>query len=179
MDTQTLLIVVAVLAVLAFSFWYWQKRRSDALRERFPEEYDRTLEDQRSLSGAEAELSDRQKRVAGYDLVPLSAGDQAGYSERWHDTQAAFVDDPAAANTQAEALIGEVMAKRGYPPGDYERQAADLSVHYPRLVQHYRDAHAIAARNAKGDATTEELRRAMKDYRVLFDGLVTEDRSTA
>ncbi len=177
MDTNTLLIIVAVLALIVFSYWFWQKRRSDTLRSEFPEEYDRAVSDKRTLNKAESDLSRRQKRVAGYDLVPLDTAQQAAVTARWTDAQAQFVDDPAAANTTAQQLIGEVMEQRGYPRSNFEREAADLSVHYPRLVQHYRDAHAVAQKNADGGATTEELRRAMQDYRVLFDGLVTEDRT--
>ena len=40
------------------------------------------------------------------------------------------------------------------------------------VVQNYRAAHDIALRQAKGQATTEDLRRSMIHYRALFEDLV-------
>ena len=63
---------------------------------------------------------------------------------------------------------------RGYPVGEFERRAADLSVDHPRVVQNYRSAHEIALRDSRGEASTEDLRRAMVCYRVLFEDLLEE-----
>jgi hypothetical protein len=56
--------------------------------------------------------------------------------------------------------------------GDFERRAADISVDHPAVVEHYRAAQAIAARDERGEADTEELRRAVVHYRVLFDEML-------
>ena len=64
------------------------------------------------------------------------------------------------------------MLKRGYPMGDFERRAADISVDHPAVVEHYRAAQAIAARYERGEADTEELRKAVVHYRVLFDEML-------
>jgi hypothetical protein len=64
------------------------------------------------------------------------------------------------------------MMKRGYPMGDFERRAADISVHHPGVVANYRAAQVIAARDARGEADTEELRRAVVCFRSLFDELL-------
>lgn len=92
----------------------------------------------------------------------------------WQSTQAEFVDDPREAAQRADALLGDVMAARGYPVSDFEQRAADLSVDHPLVVQHYRAGHAIALRHEQGEAGTEDLRQAMIHYRSLFDELVTE-----
>jgi len=47
----------------------------------------------------------------------------------------------------------------------FEQNAADLSVDHPRVVEHYRIAREIALRDASGQATTEDLRRAVVSYR--------------
>ena len=36
------------------------------------------------------------------------------------------------------------MEKRGYPMGDFERRAGDISVDHPEVVANYRAAQAIA-----------------------------------
>ena len=57
--------------------------------------------------------------------------------------------------------------------GDFDQNAADLSVDHPGVVENYRTAHAIALREGQGSATTEELRTAMVSYRALFEDLLT------
>ena len=64
------------------------------------------------------------------------------------------------------------MQARGYPMGDFEQRATDISVDHPAVVEHYRAAHAIAQRADRGDSTTEELRQAMVHYRTLFQDLI-------
>jgi hypothetical protein len=43
------------------------------------------------------------------------------------------------------------------------------------VVDDYRAAHAIAVRNDRSEATTEDLRQALVHYRSLFEDLL-EDR---
>jgi hypothetical protein len=74
----------------------------------------------------------------------------------------------------ADSLITEVMQARGYPIGEFEQRAADISVDYPVIVENYRAAHAIAARHSAGQASTEDLRQAMVHYRALFQELLEE-----
>jgi hypothetical protein len=64
------------------------------------------------------------------------------------------------------------MEKRGYPMGDFERRAGDISVDHPEVVANYRAAQAIAERDQRGSADTEELRKAVVHYRALFDELL-------
>jgi hypothetical protein len=73
---------------------------------------------------------------------------------------------------QADQLVRELMLERGYPMGDFERRAADISVDHPAVVEHYRAAQTIAARDERGEADTEELRKAVVHYRVLFDEML-------
>jgi hypothetical protein len=45
-------------------------------------------------------------------------------------------------------------------------------VDHPHVVRNYRAAHEIAERHARGDADTEDLRRAFVYYRDLFAELL-------
>src|SRR5436190_13650096 len=65
-----------------------------------------------------------------------------------------------------------VMRVRGYPVEDIDQRAADISVEYPELVGNYRSAHDVAVRQSVGEATTEDLRNAMRHYRALFNELL-------
>jgi hypothetical protein len=56
--------------------------------------------------------------------------------------------------------------------GDFERRAADISVDHPGVVDAYRSAQVIAVKDARGEADTEELRKAIVHYRSLFADLL-------
>jgi hypothetical protein len=87
-----------------------------------------------------------------------------------------FVDDPKAAVEDADRQVRDLMQRRGYPMGDFEQRAADLSVGHAEVVEHYRTAHQIAVRNQGGNATTEDLRKAIVHYRAIFDDLLEVGR---
>jgi len=164
----SLVVVVAALVVL----WMMGRGRSNALREQFGPEYERTLEEAGSRRGAEADLRERQKRVDDLDLVELRPEEADSFAREWTRVQAEFVDHPSEAVGEADQLVTRVMERRGYPVADFDTRAADVSVSHPEVVSEYRDARAIAVRNADGGASTEELRQAMLHYRALFSELL-------
>ena len=174
-DTQTWIILtgVAVLVLIALAAWFiYKKKQSRRLQERFGPEYGRSVDDLGSRRKAESELKGREKRVERLTIVPLTPSEAARFSQTWKDLQGRFVDNPKGAVVQADQLVRELMLKRGYPMGDFERRAADISVAYPEVVAHYRAAQAIAVRDERGEADTEELRKAVVHYRALFDELL-------
>lgn len=172
-QNQLIAIIVAVLALVAVVVFFLKTQKSKRLRERFGPEYDRAVSEAGSARG-EAKLEKLEKRVKKYDIHPLEAATRDRYIERWRLVQARFVDDPNATVDEADRLLSEVMAARGYPMADFEQQAADLSVNYPLVVDHYRAGHAIAVRHARGQTSTEDLRQALVNYRALFLELVEE-----
>lgn len=166
------LVVIAVLVVAAVMLA--RHRRTSALRSRFGDEYDRTVERAGAAHKAETLLHERERRVAAFDIRPLPADRRAAFVDSWRKVQAQFVDDPAGAVTRADVLLGEVMEARGYPVADFRQRYEDLSVDHGEVIAHYRTAHAIAESHARGEAGTEDLRQAMIHYRALFDDLVNE-----
>ncbi len=172
----TIVIAVIVIAAIGGVGWYvWQRRRSEALAGRYGPEYQRVVKETGGRRRGEAELERREERVEHLDIQPLTARQQADYQQQWRATQARFVDDPEGAIVDADRLVEDVMKTRGYPVSDFDQRAADLSVHHPRVVDNYRAARDIARRQRSGNATTEDLRRAMVHYRELFEDLL-EDR---
>jgi hypothetical protein len=169
------LVVALVIAVAAMAWLYFQKRRTQDLQGRFGPEYDRTVATHEDRGKAEKALEEREERVEHLKLRPLSPKEREQFIERWRSVQAQFVDGPNGATKEADRLVGELMQTRGYPVGDFEQRAADVSVDHPRVVEHYRAAHAIALRTDRGDADTgdtEDLRQAFVHYRALFDDLL-------
>lgn len=170
--TQVLVIVVALVILAAVGYVVVSRQRTQELKGRFGPEYERTVEAQGDARTAERELGSREKRVASLQIRPLEPEERSRYASEWKNVQARFVDDPGGATESADVLVREVMQKRGYPVGDFEQQAADLSVKHPAVVEHYRKAHEVAERNARQPASTEELRTALVHYRALFADLL-------
>jgi hypothetical protein len=164
------LIVAAAAAIIAFLVH--RKRQSLRLKNRFGVEYERTVERAGGQSKAEAELRQREARVAKLDIRPLPADEARRFSQAWKALQGRFVDNPKGAVAQADKLVRELMMARGYPMGDFERRAADISVDHPGVVEAYRSAQVIAVKDARGEADTEELRKAIVHYRTLFAELL-------
>jgi hypothetical protein len=167
-----LVIIVAVL-LCAVIWLALRQRRTAKLKEGFGPEYDRTLEQSGDQRAAEAELREREQRRSSYDIRELEPAARERYAERWRETQARFVDQPASTLADADTLVSEVMRERGYPVDDFETQAADVSVDHPGVVEHYRQAHAV---RASDETSTEELREAFVHYRALFDELLGEPK---
>jgi hypothetical protein len=177
--TQIAIIVAAIVLVVgAIVAFYLRRRRTEKLRQHFGPEYDRAVAEGGDRRSAEARLEERTERVKKFHLRPLTAEDRARYTEQWDRVQAHFVDAPAGAVAEADQLLGDLMATCGYPMGDFEQRAADISVEHPIVTQNYRAAHEIAVRQAKGQAGTEDLRRAMIHYRALFEDLVNQPKET-
>ncbi len=174
-NTQWILIsgTVVVAVSIALAVWFsYQKKQSKKLQDRFGAEYGRTVDDLGSRTKAESELKARERRVESLDIAPLSSAEAARFNVSWNALQGRFVDDPRGVVVQADQLVRELMLKRGYPMGDFEHRAADISVDHPTVVQNYRAAQAIALRGERGEASTEELRKAVVHYRALFDELL-------
>jgi hypothetical protein len=166
--------VILAVVVLAAAAWFLsqKKRQSQRLQQRFGPEYGRAVTEFGGRTKAESALKAREKRVEGLEIIALAPAEAARFAQAWSALQGRFVDDPKAVVIQADHLVRELMVKRGYPMGDFELRAADISVDHPAVVEAYRAAQAIAVRNERGEADTEALRRAVVHYRTLFDELL-------
>jgi hypothetical protein len=171
MDSRWIVAAVIVLVVVAVVLLV-RRRRSTQLQEQFGPEYGRTVRKYGSVTRAESELDARRKRVRALDIIPLGPDDAARFAEAWRQTQARFVDDPARAIADGDRLVQDLMRARGYPVGEFDERVADISVDHPRVVEHYRAAHAIAEAAADGRTDTEDLRQAMVHLRALFEDLL-------
>ena len=173
-----LIVIVGIVLAIGVALWmymkYAQKKRTHELRSKFGPEYDKAISEHGDRGHAESELQKRATRVAKFNIRPLKAEERSRYSEDWLREQSLFVDDPQAAVNHADILVQDVMQHRGYPVGDFDQNATDLSVDHPRVVENYRTAHEIALREGTGEGNTEDLRKAMVSYRVLFEDLLVE-----
>jgi hypothetical protein len=174
-----LIVAIAAVVIVTLVWLVLSRRRSQQLRQRFGPEYDHALNAQGNVRRAEAELEARARRVAALHIRPLDPEDARRFDGSWRAVQTRFVDDPKGAVTEADRLVGELMAARGYPVGEFEQRVADISVDHPDVVMNYRAAREIALLHARGQATTEDLRQAMVHYRALFRDLLEENKTPA
>ena len=166
---NVIILIIAIVAIAIAAWALMERNRTSKLKRQFGPEYDRTVDREGNAWRAAAVLSERQKRVEKYPIRQLTREECDHFAARWKTVQERFVDDPRDAVAQADVLITEAMRTRGYPMVDFDQRADDLSVDHPAVVQDYRIAHGIAARDAQGAASTEDLRRAMQSYRALFE----------
>jgi hypothetical protein len=170
--TAVIILIVAIIVVAALVLFQLRQQRSKRLRSHFGPEYERAVREYGSRPKAEEALQARERRMEKFHVHSLSAHERDRFADQWHDVQARFVDDPPGSIREADRLVCDVMMARGYPMSDFDRRAEDLSVDHPHVIRNFRAAHAIALKHERGQATTEELRKALVYYRDLFDELL-------
>jgi hypothetical protein len=166
-------IVLVIVGLVALMATRWQHRK---LRNRFGPEYDHVLnQTDNNRKAAEQELAARQHRHDSYDLRPLSDDARQRFEAEWTQVQERFVDSPREAVADADNLITAILAERGYPTKGFDEQAADLSVEHPHVVDAYRRAHTVTSTTDE----TDDLRRALLDYRSVFESVIGRERTHA
>lgn len=185
MDTTTVIVIAVVVLLLVLLLAavlaprLRQRRRSQALQNRFGPEYDRAVDASGDRSTAEEHLERRVERREQLDIRPLEPTARQRYADEWRETQKRFVDAPGDAVHEADSLVTRVMRDRGYPVDDFERRVDDVSVDHPGVVDDYRAAHRVAIAHDRGEAGTEDLRQALVHYRSLFDRLLSDGNGAA
>jgi hypothetical protein len=165
-------VVLAILVIAGAAGYYYITRRRSQLRSRFGTEYDNAVREYGNRWRAEQHLLRRERRVERLQIRTLPPDDRQRFADEWRACQALFVDNPREAVSRADRLVGEVMKARGYPVANFEQRVEDISVDHPAVVQNYRAARAIAERHERGEASTEDLRKAVVFYRALFEELL-------
>jgi hypothetical protein len=176
---EWIVLAVAVGAVLLLIAAFVSiRRRRGRLVERFGPEYQRAV----SSSGrtdAERRLSAVEKEHEELDIRSLSPAARERYRDEWHQAEARFVSDPRDAARAAERVVSRILDERGYPVDrDAEDQAAHVAADYPDVVGRFRHGHAMLE-NVDGAQGTEKLRRAMLDFRAVFEEVIEDARTTA
>ena len=176
MNENILLVIFAVIVLLiAVGIWMTiRKRRTDHLRDRFGDEYDRTLDNAGDRTKAERALEEREERVDALEIRRLTADEHTRFATEWRDVKSVFVDSPVEAVLHADRMLATMMKTVGYPMADFDRRYEDLTVNHGDVARHYREGHAIVGRHNDGSASTEDMRQAMKHYEALFDHLVAD-----
>ena len=192
MNTTTLIviIVIAVIVILLLAIFFAMRRRRtqrseeqrERTREEFGSEYERTAQERGSEEEAEKELRERRGRVER-QVEPLSSESRGRYEERWSEVERVFVDNPGRSIELADRTVSEILEERNFvfdPSQSDEDTERSLAVMHPDVADDYREARRIrvdvvAGRTSEGDSegeTTEEMRQAIRKYRVVYQRLV-------
>jgi hypothetical protein len=173
-----LIIAAAVIVTAGIVIWMRSRNRQTRLKERFGPEYDRVVAEKGNVAKAEAELSERERRVREQSIRELTPADRQRFGADWEAIQARFVDEPSAAVQAADQLIKEVMLAQGYSRESIDRREVDLAVEHAAVMDDFRSARALAQENREGRADTEELRQAFVHYRALFADILNPPKRT-
>jgi hypothetical protein len=194
MSTGLIIALILIAAVVVVAAALMMRRRGGHggrdLKRRFGPEYDRVVaRHDGDHKAAERELAQRVDRHADLRERPLEPAQRERFEARWTAAQERFVDAPQEAVAEADRLLGELAAHRGFPDGGrYEEQLDALSVHHGHHVHGYRRVHRIAhapvngAYDGRADGAgngpvgTEEMREAVVEARALFDDLLRPTR---
>ena len=196
MDTTTLIIiiVVVVIVLLLLAIYFVSRRRRaqrseqqrERTREEFGSEYDRTAQERGSEEEAERELRERRGQVER-QVEPLSEESRGRYEERWSEVERVFVDNPGRSIELADRTVSEVLEERNFvsdPSQSDEETERSLAVMHPDVADDYREARRIRAEVVAGigrfseegsnEETTEELRQAIRKYRVVYQRIARD-----
>lgn len=178
--STTILVIVLVLVVAAAILSapaVRSRTRGGRLRRTFGPEYDRVAarhgDDTRA---AERELTELEQMHRELQLQPLDEQSRDRYAAAWADAQAGFVDDPVAAERQAERIVGALLTAMGYPSQDAERQLALAAVAHPESLAEYRRgydmAHSdtLASTGSAADGSATEQDGATDESAARRDG---------
>jgi hypothetical protein len=169
--------VAAALVLLGVALVRIRRRRSH-LKSRFGPEYARVVSD-RGTGQAEKQLSGIEREHDDLDIRALPTAARERYLDEWRAAETRFVSDPRDAARIAERIVQRALEERGYPPEeDGERLAALVAVEHPAVAERYRHGHSMLA-NVDGDESTENLRKAMLDFRSVLEDVVQGGARTA
>lgn len=178
-----LLIVAIVLLVVLLSI---QRHRKDERRHHAEgEECDRAYGLAGRRTGAAApgrpERSERPGRFARssaravLQIRPLSPDRRQCYVHAWSGAESRFVDSPVLALSEADALLTQLLAERGFPLSDIgpdeDQDQPTLSPEHAPMLQNYRAGQAIEKANSSARADTEQVRQGLQHFRLVFQAL--------
>lgn len=166
-----------------------QEERQERTREEFGSEYERTTRERGSEQEAEKELRQRRGRMER-QVRPLSDEDRNRYGERWREVESLFVDNPTRSVEMADRTVSDLLGERNFvsdPAQNEEETHKSLGALHPDVADDYREARRIRAvvvgrsagspdegesGGAAGAEATEEMREAVRYYRVVYEKLV-------
>jgi hypothetical protein len=168
-------VAIAVALVLVLAFARIRMRRSH-LKERFGPEYGRTIADE-GIGAGESHLAKVENEHETLELQDLPPMTRDRYLDEWRQAELRFVSDPRDAVRAAERIVERVLHERGYPDGDGQHLVSLVSVEDPEVAERFRHGHALI--ESTEAESTENLRKAMLDFRSVLEDVLSRQRAGA
>lgn len=185
MDLVVVVAIAAVCLLVGAGVTMWvvssrarRRARTERLRSYFGDEYHDAVNELGRRSG-EAEL---ERRVEQDDVQPrrITPDRREKHTGQWSEIQFHFLDDPSASVRDAEKLVVDVMAERGFDVTSISTRTAALSVEQPELAERYKNAYDIHRGAEDGNGDIAMLFEALRVYRAVFDAaLLRPEREAA
>jgi hypothetical protein len=154
------------------------RRRRSRLQARFGPEYHRAVASS-GTSAAEKRLGEVERERSKLDVRPLPSAARERFLDEWRQVEAHFVSDPRESARAAERIVERVLEERGYPVDeDAERRAAVVAVDHADIADRYRHGRALLG-SVDGAEGTENLRKAVLDFRSVLEELLASDPKAA
>lgn len=170
-------VAIALALLLALAFVRIRRRRSH-LQQRFGPEYQRVVTD-KGLAGGESHLDEIESEHEKLELRDLPPATRDRYLEEWRQAETRFVSDPRDAARAAERIVARALGERGYPDEDDGQHLVSLvSVDHPDIADRYRHGQALID-SVDGAEGTENLRKAMLDFRAVLEDVLQRSRAAA
>ena len=117
----------------------------------------------------------RRRRRVGFEPRALAAEDLEGREERIDEIERMFVHQPREAVAAARLQVDEMLTRMGYPVRLTAVERSRDLAHFNRgFADRYRTAGEL-----RDDASTEEMRRALKGYLDTAREIVGESKGRA
>lgn len=174
-----LVVVVVLVAVLATFFVprYRKERleRQERARQEYGPEFERTVRERGSESKAEQELTKRREKVER-DVRPLPDESRRRYEEEWDRVEHAFVEDPVASLDAADRVVTDILVERNLPADSRQDASKGVGVLHPDVAENFREAQRTQAEATRspGDGDPEKMRRAIQEYRSVYEHLMRD-----
>ena len=178
--TQALLLLITVVVVVALlaaflvpRYRRQQHGRQEKAREEYGPEFERTARERGSERKAERELRKRRERVES-SIRPLSKESRRRYEEEWDRVEHTFVEDPVASLDAADRVVTDILTERNFPTDSRPEATKGVGVMHPEVVENFREAQRVRAEATRpeGDPDPEEMRRAIQEYRSVYERLM-------
>jgi hypothetical protein len=176
---EWIVVAVAIGAALLLALaWFRIRRRRSHLKDRFGPEYQRAVSDF-GVAGAESRLDEIEGERDKLSLRDLPSATRERYMNEWRQAEVRFVSDPRDATRAAERLVIRALHERGYPEEDDDQRLVSLvSADHPDIADRYRHGHSMLE-GVDGATSTENLRKAMLDFRAVLEDVLEDTRAPA
>lgn len=166
-------IAVAIILVLALARIRWRRSR---LQKRFGNEYQRAVAEEGRGAGEShlAEVESEHDALELHDLPPVT---RDRYLDEWRQAELRFVSDPRDAVRAADRIVERILHERGYPEGDGQQLVSLVAVDQPEVAERFRHGRALIE-GAEAEST-ENLRKAMLDFRSVLEDVLSRPREGA